>query len=169
MAKSQPLTVGSAAPDFRLPASTGGEISLADFRGKQVVVLYFYPKDMTPGCTAEACSFRDLRKEFAAAGAAILGVSPDPLDSHAKFTEKEHLNFPLLYDEGGKVATQYGAYGEKSYMGKTHLGNFRVTYLIDQAGKIAQVWPEVSVSGPKGDTHADEVLEAVKQLVGTAP
>ena len=159
MAKSQPLLVGSEAPDFRLPASTGGEISLADYRGKQAVVLYFYPKDMTPGCTAEACSFRDLNKDFAAAGAAILGVSPDLLQSHAKFTEKEHLNFPLLYDEGGKIATQYGAYGEKTSMGRTHTGNFRVTYLIDQAGKIARVWPEVTVTG-----HADEVLEAIKGL-----
>ncbi len=159
MPKPVPLSAGSPAPDFRLPASTGGEISLSDFRGKQAVVLYFYPKDMTPGCTAEACSFRDLQKEFAAAGAAILGVSPDPLKSHAKFTEKEHLNFPLLYDEGGKVATQYGAYGEKARYGRTYQGNYRVTFLIDRQGKIAQVWPDVSVSG-----HADEVLEAVRAL-----
>ena len=159
MAKSQPLAVGAAAPDFRLPASTGGEIGLADYRGRQVVVLYFYPKDMTPGCTAEACSFRDLKKEIAAAGAVILGVSPDPLESHAKFTEKEHLNFPLLYDEGGRIATQYGAYGEKTHMGRTYTGNFRVTYLLDKAGKIARVWPEVAVSG-----HADEILGAIKEL-----
>ena len=122
-------------------------------------MLYFYPKDMTPGCTAEACSFRDLRKELTAAGAVVLGVSPDPLESHAKFVEKEHLNFPLLFDQGGKVATQYGAYGEKTYLGKKYTGNFRVTYLIDKQGQIAQVWPEVKVEG-----HADEVLDAIKAL-----
>ncbi len=159
MPKPQPLAVGADAPDFRLPASTGGEIGLDDFLGKQVVVLYFYPKDMTPGCTAEACSFRDLQKEFAAAGAAILGVSPDSLKSHDKFVEKEHLNFPLLYDEGGQVATRYGAYGEKSRYGRTYSGNYRVTCLIDKAGKIARVWPDVKVTG-----HADEVLAAIREL-----
>ncbi len=164
MPKPEPLAVGSSAPDFRLPASTGDEISLADYRGKQAVVLYFYPKDMTSGCTAEACSFRDLKKEFAAAGALILGVSPDPLQSHAKFTEKEHLNFPLLQDEGGKVATQYGAYGEKTRYGRTYSGNYRVTYLIDKDAKVARVWPDVKVSGSKADDHADEVLAALRTL-----
>jgi peroxiredoxin Q/BCP len=155
------LPVGASAPDFTLPAHPAGEISLADFRGKQPVVLYFYPKDMTPGCTQEACSFRDLNRDFAEAGAALLGVSPDDLKSHAKFAEAHHLMFPLLYDEGGKVAMKYGAYGEKTLAGRHYTGNFRVTYLIDKAGKIAAVWPEVTVEG-----HADEVLAEVRKLAG---
>jgi len=153
------LKVGDAAPEFTLPANTGGEISLQDYHGDKAVILYFYPKDMTPGCTQEACSFRDLNRYFAEAGAAILGVSPDDLKSHAKFAEAHHLLFPLLSAEGGKVAQLYGAYGEKSYAGKKYTGNFRVTYLIDRQGKIAAVWPEVKVEG-----HADEVLAAVKAL-----
>ena len=153
------LKIGESAPEFTLPAHTGGEISLSDYRGKQPVVLYFYPKDMTPGCTKEACSFRDLNREFGAAGAAILGVSPDSLKSHQKFAESQHLTFPLLSDEGGKVAAKYGAYGEKSLAGRTYRGNYRVTYLIDKAGRIAAVWPKVTVEG-----HADEVLAAVRAL-----
>lgn len=155
----KPLQVGDLAPDFTLPAHPGGEISLHDFRGQQPVILYFYPKDATPGCTKEACSFRDLNREFAAAGAVILGVSPDSLKSHARFAEKQHLTFPLLSDEGGKVATAYGAYGEKSLAGRKYLGNYRVTYLIDKSGRIAAVWPRVTVEG-----HADEVLEALQAL-----
>ena len=154
------LKVGDAAPEFTLPAHTGGEISLKDYRGQQPVVLYFYPKDMTPGCTAEACSFRDLNREFATRGAVLLGVSPQDLKSHEKFAEAHHLTFPLLVDEGGKVALSYGAYGEKSFAGKKYTGNFRVTYLIDKEGKIAAVWPDVKVEG-----HAEEVLAAVQGLV----
>jgi thioredoxin-dependent peroxiredoxin len=153
------LKIGDSAPEFTLPAHTGGEISLSDYRGKQPVVLYFYPKDMTPGCTKEACSFRDLNRDFAESGAVILGVSPDSLKSHERFAEKQHLKFPLLSDEGGKVATKYGAYGEKSLAGHKYTGNFRVTYLIGKDGKIAAVWPQVTVEG-----HADEVLAAVKAL-----
>ena len=159
MAVPQTLAVGTEAPDFSLPASTGGELHLSDFRGKQPVVLYFYPKDDTPGCTQEACSFRDLSSDFARAGVAILGVSPQDLASHAKFADKHRLNFPLLFDADGQVATQYGAYGEKSRYGRTYVGNYRVTYLLDQAGKIAAVWPEVTVEG-----HADEVLAAAAKL-----
>ncbi|NLO74537.1 MAG: thioredoxin-dependent thiol peroxidase [candidate division WS1 bacterium] len=155
----QVLNVGDLAPDFTLPAHSGGEISLHDFRGEKPVVIYFYPRDNTPGCTKEACSFRDLSREFAEAGAVIFGVSPDSLLSHQKFAERQHLTFPLLSDEGGKVATQYGAYGEKSLAGRKYQGNFRITYLIDDAGKIAAVWPQVTVEG-----HADEVLAAVREL-----
>ncbi|HEY3397439.1 MAG TPA: thioredoxin-dependent thiol peroxidase [Armatimonadota bacterium] len=158
MRKPETLAIGAEAPDFRLPASTGGEIGLSDFRGKQTVVLYFYPKDMTPGCTIEACSFRDLEQDFADAGAAILGVSPDDLTSHEKFTKKHGLNFPLLYDEGGKVATSYGAFGEKTFMGKKYLGNLRVTYVIGKDGRVTGVWPKVDPEG-----HAQEVLDAIRQ------
>jgi len=156
-----PLPVGKKAPVFSLPASTGGKIALKDFLGEKFVVLYFYPKDMTPGCTQEACSFRDLQREFAEAGAVILGVSPDDLGSHEKFAAKHRLNFPLLYDAGGKVAAKYGAYGEKTRYGRTYTGNYRVTYLIDKEGKIARVWPKVNVEG-----HADEVLQAISELSG---
>jgi len=153
------VKVGKPAPAFSLPASTGGEISLAGFSGKQHVVLYFYPKDMTPGCTQEACSFRDLQEDFAEAGAAILGVSADDLDSHDKFTEKHHLNFPLLSDAGGKVAQEYGVWQEKNIGGNKHMGMVRTTFLIDRQGVIRQIWPKVKV-----DEHAEEVLAALRDL-----
>lgn len=148
--------VGQPAPEFSLPASTGGEISLADFRGKQHVVLYFYPKDLTPGCTKEACSFRDLRTDFAGAGAAILGVSADSLGSHEKFTEKHHLNFPLLSDAGGQVAQAYGVWKQKA---AGRMGVERTTFLIDRQGIIRRVWPKVKV-----EEHAEQVLAAVREL-----
>ena len=153
------LQTGQQAPEFTLPASTGGEISLADFRGQQQVVLYFYPKDMTPGCTVEACSFRDTQADFAEAGAAILGVSADDLDSHAKFTEKHELNFPLLSDAGGQVAQTYGVWKEKGTGDQTHMGMERTTFLIDKEGVIRRIWPQVKV-----DEHAEEVLAAVREL-----
>ncbi|MEN6546727.1 MAG: thioredoxin-dependent thiol peroxidase [Armatimonadia bacterium] len=153
------LKEGDKAPAFRLPASTGSEISLADFAGKKAVVLYFYPKDMTPGCTQEACSFRDLASEFEEAGAAILGVSADDLASHGKFADKHELNFPLLSDLEGKVAQQYGVWKEKNMYGKKKMGVVRTTFLIDQKGVIRKVWPKVKV-----DQHADAVLEAVRGL-----
>ncbi len=153
------LTEGSKAPAFRLPASTGGEIALEDYRGKQVVVLYFYPRDLTPGCTQEACSFRDLQAEFAEAGAVVLGVSTDDLASHDKFTEKHDLNFPLLADVDAKVAQAYGVWQEKNMYGKKSLGIARTTFVIDREGVVRKVYPKVKV-----DQHADEVLEFVKSL-----
>ncbi|MEI6499583.1 MAG: thioredoxin-dependent thiol peroxidase [Armatimonadota bacterium] len=153
------LAEGDKAPQFTLPASTGGEISLKDFVGKQAVVLYFYPKDMTPGCTTEACAFRDLQGDFAQAGAVILGVSADSLESHAKFADKHELSFPLLSDLDAVVCQQYGVWKEKSNYGKTYLGIERTTFVVDQQGVIRKIYPKVKV-----DQHADEVLEFVKSL-----
>jgi thioredoxin-dependent peroxiredoxin len=153
------LTVGSQAPEFTLPASTGGEISLADYAGQKAVVLYFYPKDMTPGCTQEACSFRDLSDDFAEEGAVILGVSADTLDSHGEFAEKHHLTFPLLSDVDAAVCQAYGVWKEKEHEGKKYLGIERTTFVIDKAGVIRKVYPKVKV-----DEHAEEVLEFVRSL-----
>ena len=153
------IVEGKKAKDFSLPASTGGSIGLKDFRGKKHVVLYFYPKDMTPGCTTEACAFRDLRQQFDKAGAVILGVSTDDLDSHAQFVSKHALNFPLLSDKGGKVATAYGVYKEKSMAGKKYMGIERTTLVIDKEGTIRKVYPQVKV-----EEHADEVLAFLRSL-----
>jgi peroxiredoxin Q/BCP len=153
------IVEGKPAPQFTLPASTGGKIALKDFKGRSHVVLYFYPKDMTSGCTKEACSFRDLQGEFEAAGAAILGVSPDDLDSHGKFTAQHGLNFPLLSDAGAKIATKYGVWKEKSMYGRKFMGIERTTFVIDKAGKVRRVYPKVKV-----DKHADEVLAFVRDL-----
>ncbi len=153
------LAEGRKAPAFNLPASTGGKLSLKDFRDHHHVVLYFYPKDMTSGCTKEACSFRDLRGEFEQADAVILGVSMDDLASHEKFVNKEGLNFPLLSDPDGKVCTAYGVYKEKSMYGRTYMGIERTTVVIDKRGVIRRVYPKVKVA-----RHADEVLEFVKSL-----
>ena len=153
------LAIGQPAPAFTLPASTGGEISLADYQGQQVVVLYFYPRDLTPGCTREACSFRDLKEEFAAAGAVILGVSTDSLASHDRFRERHELNFPLLADTEATVAQAYGVWQAKNNYGKVNLGIVRTTFVIDKAGLIRKIYPKVKV-----DQHADAVLEFVKTL-----
>ena len=155
------ITEGKRAPEFSLPASTGGEIRLGQFKGQKNVVLYFYPKDMTPGCTKEACSFRDLKRDFEAAGAVILGVSTDNLKSHDKFTAAHHLNFPLLSDADAKVSTQYGVYKEKSLYGRLFKGTDRTTFVIDKAGIIRKVYPKVKV-----ERHADEVLEFLGSLGG---
>ena len=153
------LKEGSQAPAFTLPASTGGEISLADYRGKQAVVLYFYPKDMTPGCTQEACSFRDLAEDFAEVGAVILGVSTDDLASHAKFVAKHELNFPLLADAEAAVCQAYGVWQEKNNYGKKYMGIVRTTFVIDKDGVICKIYPKVKV-----DQHADTVLEFLRAL-----
>ena len=153
------LREGTPAPGFELPASMGGTVKLSSFKGKSAVVLYFYPKDNTPGCTREACSFRDLEAEFAEAEAAILGVSADSLASHEKFSDKCGLNFPLLSDEDTKVSTAYGAWGEKTMYGRKFQGMTRTTFLIDKDGVLRKVWPKVKV-----DEHADEVLASVKSL-----
>ena len=153
------LQEGRKAPDFTLPASTGGKIKLSSFRGESHVVLYFYPRDNTPGCTKEACSFRDLKTEFEQAGAVILGVSTDDLASHEKFVNKHELSFPLLADTDAKVATKYGVYQEKKMAGKTFMGIVRTTFVIVKEGTIRRIYPKVKV-----DQHADEVLEVVKGL-----
>ena len=150
------LQVGDKAPGFSLSSSTGREISLAGLLGKKVV-LYFYPKDDTPGCTVEACGFRDINQDIADAGAVVLGVSADGLESHDSFIRKFDLNFPLLADEEKTVANAYGAWGEKEVRGKTVIGMIRKTFLIDEAGQLQKIWPMVTPDG-----HAEEVLAAIK-------
>jgi len=146
---------GDPAPDFALPSDDGRTIALNDLRGKKVV-LYFYPKDDTPGCTKEACSFRDNLSRVTSKGAIVLGVSRDTLSSHGKFRDKYHLNFPLLADVDGRVTEAYGVWKEKSNYGRTYWGIERTTFLLDEKGRIARVWPKVKVEG-----HTDEVLAAL--------
>lgn len=145
------------APDFQL-TTVEGDKRLADYAGK-ALVLYFYPKDMTSGCTTQAQTFRDLRSEFDQAGAEILGVSKDSLKRHEKFTEKESLNFLLGSDEGGHVCEDYGVWKEKSMYGKKYMGIERSTFLINGDGHIVQEWRKVKVPG-----HVEEVLEAVNAI-----
>lgn len=149
------LKVGDLAPKFTAATSGGGKISLADFKG-QNVILYFYPKDDTPGCTKEACAFRDHFADFKKQGAVILGVSPDPVKSHDKFVTKFKLPFTLLSDEDKKIVEAYGVWGEKVFMGRKYLGVYRVTFLIGPDGRIRQIWPSV-----KPEEHAAEVLAAL--------
>jgi peroxiredoxin Q/BCP len=149
------IEVGGKAPAFKLEADDGSEVSLKDFAGKKVV-LYFYPKDATPGCTTEACDFRDLKARLTRKGAVVLGVSKDGPASHQKFKEKQKLNFTLLSDPETKVMQAYGAWGEKTMYGKKMTGTIRTTVLISEDGKIRKVWPKVKVAG-----HAEEVLEAL--------
>lgn len=146
--------VGAPAPDFTLSSQIGdAPVRLSDFRGKSAVVLYFYPKDDTPGCTTESCAFRDMAGEFEEAGAAILGISLDDVDSHRRFADKYRLPFPLLADTDAAVSTAYGVYKEKNRYGKTSMGIERTTFVIDRDGNIARVFPSVKV-----DQHGDEVL-----------
>jgi peroxiredoxin Q/BCP len=152
------LQAGDAAPDFTLPRDGKGDVSLADFREK-ALVLYFYPKDDTSGCTAEAIDFNRLANDFAAAGAAVVGVSPDPVKRHDKFRDKYELVFPLLADETKQVLEAYGVWVEKSMYGRKYMGVERSTFLIGRDGKIAKVWRKVKVPG-----HAQEVLNAAKAL-----
>lgn len=146
------LQEGTTAPDFTLPADGGGEVTLSDYRGKKVV-LYFYPKDDTSGCTTEACNFRDDYSSILAAGAIVLGVSPDTIKSHDKFKLKYQLPFALLSDPEHRVAEMYGAWGEKKMYGKTYMGILRSTFIIDEQGTIAKVFPNV-----KPKDHSQEVL-----------
>lgn len=155
---SESLVVGAAAPDFTLEAEPGGPVSLASLRGTPVV-LYFYPKDNTPGCTTEACDFRDRHDRLTAAGARVFGVSRDSARSHAGFRKKFDLPFPLLVDADAELHKRYGAWGEKVLYGKKTIGPIRSTVLIDREGRVARVWPKVSVKG-----HAEEVAAAVEAL-----
>jgi peroxiredoxin Q/BCP len=149
---------GEKAPDFTLSADDGSRIKLSALQGSPVV-LYFYPKDDTPGCTREACAFRDRHKELKKRGAKVLGVSPDDVASHGKFRDKFELNFPLLADPDHKVAEKYGAWREKTLYGRKSLGIQRSTYLIDAAGRVAKVWRKVNVDG-----HDEQVLAALDEL-----
>jgi peroxiredoxin Q/BCP len=147
---------GKPAPDFELKSDSGESVKLSDLRGKQVV-LYFYPKDDTPGCTKQACGIRDAYAEFEQAGAVVLGVSPDNERSHVKFKEKFGLPFPLLADQDHHVAEAYGVWGEKKYMGRTYLGIERSTFVIDADGTVKKIMRKV-----KPDTHADDVLATLR-------
>lgn len=153
------LAEGKPAPDFSLPSTEGKEIRLSDFKGKKNVVLYFYPKDNTPGCTKESCSFRDSIKEFTDADTVVLGVSADSLKSHDNFRRLFKLPFPLLSDEGREIIKQYGVWTEKSLYGKKYMGIERTTVVIDKQGTVRRVFSKVKVDG-----HKEEVLEAVKDL-----
>jgi thioredoxin-dependent peroxiredoxin len=152
------LEAGDKAPDFTLPADGGGKIALKELKGKPVV-LYFYPKDDTPGCTAEACAFRDQLPDFAKVKAQVIGISRDSVASHDKFKKKFKLPFPLASDEDGKVCQAYGVWMEKSMYGKKYMGIERSTFLIDGKGVVRNVWRKVKVDG-----HADAVLAAAEGL-----
>ena len=150
---------GRPAPDFELPAHGGGTVKLSDFRGRRNVVLYFYPKDDTPGCTREACDFRDAYDDLTRRDVAILGVSKDTLDSHARFAEEYGLPFTLLSDTSGDVSERYGVWGERKRYGRISHGIERTTFLIDKEGVLRRVFPQVRVEG-----HVDEIAAAVDAL-----
>nr|WP_321508829.1 thioredoxin-dependent thiol peroxidase [uncultured Celeribacter sp.] len=150
------LAQGAKAPDFTLPRDGGSDVTLSDLRG-QKIVLYFYPKDNTPGCTTEALDFTALKQEFDAAGVAVFGISKDSVKKHENFCAKHSLGIPLLSDAEGTVCEDYGVWAEKKMYGKTFWGIVRATFLIEEDGTIAQVWPKVKVTG-----HAQEVLEVAR-------
>jgi thioredoxin-dependent peroxiredoxin len=149
--------VGDPVLNFRLPSTEGKEISLKDFKGKSVI-LYFYPKDDTPGCTAEACSFRDHNEELKKEGAVVLGISTDPLSSHQKFREKHNLNFPLLSDESADIAKMFGAWKEKNLYGRRTWGVARMTYLIGPDGRIRKIYRKVDAAN-----HGSELLNDLRE------
>ena len=146
------LQVGDKAPDFSLPDGAGGTVSLKDLKGKKVI-LYFYPKDDTSGCTREACSFRDNMSRVKKKGAVVVGVSTDGVDSHRKFAEKYDLTFPLASDEKRELVNAYGVWKEKSMYGRKYMGTERTTFVIDEKGKITHIFPKVKVEG-----HMEEIL-----------
>jgi len=156
------LKIGDAAPDFTLPGDDGKDISLKSFKG-QKVVLYFYPKDDTPGCTKEACAFRDSLSQFNKLNAHVIGLSKDSVAKHEKFKTKYDLNFPLASDENGEVCENYGVWVEKSMYGKKYMGIERATFLIDENGKIEQIWRKVKVPG-----HAEDVQKAIQNTAKAA-
>lgn len=149
---------GQSAPDFALPTADGSIVRLSELRGKKVV-LYFYPKDDTPGCTKEACAFRDHLGVLQSMGVVVLGVSPDSTASHQRFAQKHGLTFPLLADEGAQVATAYGVWKEKQQYGRRYMGVERTTFLIDERGTVRKVFPKVKVDG-----HVEEVIWAIRSL-----
>lgn len=149
---------GKKAPAFTLHADDGSKVKLSELKGNPVV-LYFYPRDDTPGCTKEACAFRDRQDEIKALGAQVFGISPDTVESHVKFSNKFSLNFPLLADPDHAMADKYGAWREKNMYGKKSMGIQRSTYLIDADGKVAKLWKRVKVDG-----HDQQVIDALKEL-----
>jgi peroxiredoxin Q/BCP len=153
------VDTGTLAPDFALPDQDGKTVRLSDLRGRPVV-LYFYPKADTPGCTTQACGIRDHRADYEAAGVRVLGVSPDSVEAIRRFHDKQDLNFTLLADSDHAVAEQYGAWGEKSMYGKTYMGVMRSTFIVDAEGTVVHVIPKAS---PK--THDDQVLKALRATV----
>ena len=157
MSKTPELTLkeGDKAPEFTAPTDGGGKISLSDFKGRHVV-LYFYPRDDTPGCTKEACAFRDNFAAIKKKGAVVLGVSVDSEKSHDKFASRFKLPFTLVSDEDKKIVEAYGVWGEKQFMGRKYLGTYRVTFLVGPDGRIKKIWPQV-----KPEEHAEEVLAAL--------
>ena len=152
------LTIGQPAPNFSLLTDTGAELALSSLRGK-TVILYFYPKDDTPGCTTEACGFRDAAPDFKKLKAQVIGVSKDSVARHDKFKAKYELNFPLVSDEDGKICEKYGTWIEKSLYGRKYMGIERATFLIDKEGVVRRIWNGVKVKG-----HVDEVRDALKAL-----
>ena len=150
---------GKKAPSFKSVNTKGDKVSLADLMGKNGLILYFYPKDMTPGCTTESCDFRDNLKKLNTAGFNVAGVSRDSAERHRKFTEKYELNFPLVSDESGEVCEKYGVWQEKKFMGKTHMGIVRSTFVIGSDGKVKKVYSPVKVKD-----HVAQILEDIKQL-----
>jgi thioredoxin-dependent peroxiredoxin len=150
---------GSKAPSFELPDASGTKVSLKNLLGKKNLILYFYPKDMTPGCTTEACSFRDNIEGIRRLGAAVVGISGDSSASHQKFIEKHALNFPLLADSDNEVGKRYGVYKKKSLYGREFMGYERTTMIIDKNGVIRKVFPKVKVNG-----HTAEVVAALKEI-----
>ena len=152
------LETGDKAPNFNLPVNGGGTLSLKDLKGK-AVVMYFYPKDMTPGCTTEAQDFRDHIKDFQKAGAVVVGVSKDSVKRHDNFVEKQALPFQLISDENGTLCEDLGVWAEKSMYGRKYMGIIRATFIIDAKGVIRHVWPKVKVKG-----HAEDVLETLKAM-----
>ena len=157
-AASSAPKVGQKAPDFTALNDQGQKVKLSDFKGKKVV-LYFYPKDDTPGCTKEACAFRDGIDEIKSRGAVVLGVSVDSVDSHKKFKKKFDLNFPLLADTDKSIVEAYGTWKEKSMYGKKYMGVERTTFVIDEAGKVVRIFPKVKVAD-----HQNEVLEVLRTM-----
>lgn len=151
------MTIGDKAPDFNLPASSGENVNLSDFRGKNVV-LYFYPKDMTPGCTTEACDFRDQHENFSDLNTVIIGVSPDPIERHNKFIEKHGLPFMLLADENHEVAKMYDVWKLKKNFGREYMGIERSSFLINKEGNLVKEWRKVRVKG-----HVEDALQFVKE------
>ncbi|GGD20551.1 thioredoxin-dependent thiol peroxidase [Pontibacillus salipaludis] len=151
------MEIGKPAPDFELPANNGEKVKLSDYKGKNVV-LYFYPKDMTPGCTTEACDFRDHHESFKDLDAVILGVSPDPVDRHQKFIDKHELPFLLLADEEHAVAEEYDVWKLKKNFGKEYMGIERSTFVIDKEGNLVNEWRKVRVKG-----HVEEALQYIRE------
>jgi peroxiredoxin Q/BCP len=156
MAVSLLPVIGKPAPDFSLPSTTGEPISLKQYKGTKTVVLYFYPKDETSGCTKQACAFRDVSGDLERFNVVLIGVSTDSIESHLAFRDKHKLPFPLLADEDAAVSKLYGVYKQRNLYGKKYMGIERTTFVIDRTGRIAQIWPKVKVEG-----HIQDVLEFV--------